>query len=304
VVQLEPLMVPELDQADHKVLARIPAVELFVERARAADPSFALNAGNATAVATLCRQLEGLPLALELAAARVRVAGVNGLLEALVRGVDALGQGSRDMPDRQRGLRAALDWTVSLLEDQQRELFMGLGVFADAWTIEQAERVIGGELELWEPMAALIDYSLIRTRGDGRLTMAERVRTHARALLGASGREHELRARHAELMAETAEQLSLDLLLDLGATIARTRDALEELEQALSWSAAADPVLHRRLVSAAGRPLFFVSRLPVHADEIVQLSADENGSDLISGRLMLSRATVESLNGNIAEVVH
>ena len=304
VVPLEPLMVPELDQADHKVLARIPAVELFVERARAADPSFALNAGNATAVATLCRQLEGLPLALELAAARVRVAGVNGLLEALVRGVDALGQGSRDMPDRQRGLRAALDWTVSLLEDQQRELFMGLGVFADAWTIEQAERVIGGELELWEPMAALIDYSLIRTRGDGRLTMAERVRTHARALLGASGREHELRARHAELMAETAEQLSLDLLLDLGATIARTRDALEELEQALSWSAAADPVLHRRLLSAAGRPLFFVSRLPVHADEIVQLSADENGSDLISGRLMLSRATVESLNGNIAEVVH
>lgn len=303
VVPLAPLTVPELDQLDHEVLATIPAVELFVERAHAADPSFVLSAANASAVADLCRRLDGLPLALELAAARVRMAGVKGLLDALSRGTDALGRGSRDMPDRQRGLRAALDWTVSLLEPEQRELFEGLGVFADAWTIAQAERVIGGEPDLWEAMAVLIDFSLVRTRGDGRLTMAERVRTHARELLSASDREPELRTRHAELMAETAEQLSIDLFLDLGATIARTRDVLEELEHALSWSRVADPPVYRRLLAAAARPLYFVSRLPAIADEIVRLADMDNGSDVVTGRLMVARATVESLAGRTGEEV-
>ncbi len=303
VVPLEPLAVPDLDETDPAVLAGIPAVELFVERARAADPSFALDAGNAAAVAALCRRLDGLPLALELAAARVRMAGVNGLLDALARDGDALGRGSRDMPDRQRGLRAALNWTISLLEDQERDLFAGLGVFADAWTIEQAERVIGGEVDLWDAMAALIDFSLIRTRGDGRLTMADRVRIHARELLGTSDREQELRVRHAELIAETAEHLSVELLLDLGATIARARDLLEEVGQALRWSAGADPWLHRRLLGAASRPLYFVSRLPGVAEEIVRLSAGEDGADVFSGRMMVARAMVEALSGRTSEVV-
>jgi predicted ATPase/class 3 adenylate cyclase len=303
IVPVEPLGLPDPDEHDVGLLAGAPAVELFVERARAADPGFTLTVDNSEAVAELCRRLDGLPLALELAAARVRMASPNGLLDALTRGVDALGRGSRDMPERQRGLRAALDWTVSLLDEEQRELFAGLGVFADAWTIEEAERVLGGELDLWEAMATLIDFSLVRTRGDGRLTMAERVRTHARELLAPSGREHELRARHAALMAETAEGLSLELGLDVGGTIARTRDLLDELEQALSWSRSADPELYRRLLGGVGRPIYFAARLPSIASEITRLARDEDGRDVISGRLMLGQAMVAGLAGDMDELV-
>jgi predicted ATPase/class 3 adenylate cyclase len=303
IVPLHPLALPDADFSDLTVLERTPAVELFLDRARAADPSFALSPENAAAVAELCRRLDGLPLGLELAAARVRMAGVQALVDALARGADALGRGNRDMPARQRGLRAALDWTVSLLEADQRELFAGLGVFADAWTIEQTERVFGGELDLWEAMAALIDFSLVHTRGDGRLTMAERVRTHARELLSANGREHELRARHAELMVETMEALNLELSLDLGGAIARTRDLLEEFELALSWSRTHDHELFRRLIAPCGRPLYFVSRLPSVAPEIATLLAAENGSDDVSGRLMLSQAMVECLTGDMNDVV-
>src|ERR1019366_9091393 len=146
---------PDLAEDDLATLIEVPAIQLFVERARSADPSFALDERNAPVVAELCRRLDGLPLALELAAARVRMAGVDALLRALDRGVEALGRGTRDMPERQRGLRAALDWTVSLLEPEQRELFAGLAVFATAWTLEQAEHIFGGDIDIWEAMASL-----------------------------------------------------------------------------------------------------------------------------------------------------
>ena len=187
VVALDALMVPPEDLSGPSELAAVPAVALFMQRARAADPTFALGQANATAVAELCRRLDGLPLALELAAARIRVGGAEALLAALERGLDALGTGARDLPDRHRGLRAALNWTVALLEDEQRMLFEGLAAFADAWTIEQVDALFGTELDTWNALAALIDFSLIRTRGDGRMTMVEHVRLYARELLAASG---------------------------------------------------------------------------------------------------------------------
>jgi hypothetical protein len=115
VMPLGPLDVPSGEEQDVAALERAPAASLFLQRARAADASFALAADDAPAVAELCRRLDGLPLALELAAARVRIGGLRRLLSALERGIDALGSGARDLPKRQRGLRAALDYTVSLL---------------------------------------------------------------------------------------------------------------------------------------------------------------------------------------------
>jgi predicted ATPase/class 3 adenylate cyclase len=303
VVPLEPLGLPDPREHDPEAVTDAPAVAMFVERARAVDPAFVLAPGNAAAVAELCRQLDGLPLALELAAARVRMAGVDALLAALGRGVEALGRGTRDMPARQRGLRAALGWTVSLLEPEQRELFAGLGVFAGAWTLEQAERVFGAELDVWEAMAALLDFSLLHTRGDGRLTMAERVRRHARELLAADGREHDLRVLHAGLMAETAEALNLEVSLDLEGTIARTRDVLDEIELAITWTHDHDPPLYRRLLAAAGRPLYFVGRLPAFTEQIEALVADDPRDDEISGRLFISRAMTAVLLGDMDRVV-
>ncbi|HEY5188330.1 MAG TPA: hypothetical protein VII87_04800, partial [Solirubrobacteraceae bacterium] len=302
VVPLEPLGLPDLAEDDLATLIEAPAIQLFVERARSADPSFALDERNAPVVAELCRRLDGLPLALELAAARVRMAGVDALLRALDRGVEALGRGTRDMPERQRGLRAALDWTVSLLEPEQRELFAGLAVFATAWTLEQAEHIFGGDIDVWEAMASLLDFSLLHTRGDGRPTMAERVRRHARELLVAGGREIELRAAHAELMAETAELLNLEVSLNLAGCIARTRDVLDEIELALTWTRANDRALHRRLLAAAGRPLYFTGHLAPVAHEITAMAAADPREDEISGRLFIARAMVDVLAGDIGGV--
>ena len=164
---LAPLAVPSAAQQDIAALEQVPAAEPFLQRARAADASIALTPGDAPAVAELCRRLDGLPLALELAAARVRIGGPRRLLAALERGLDTLGSGARDLPARQRGLRAALDYTVSLLDEEPRRLLAALGVFASAWTIEQAEIMLGDQLDVWEATASLLDFALIRTRGDG-----------------------------------------------------------------------------------------------------------------------------------------
>jgi predicted ATPase/class 3 adenylate cyclase len=280
-------------------LAPAEAVALFVERARAADPTFALTPANHAVVSDLCRALDGLPLALELAAARVRMAGVEGVLAALGRGIDALGRGSRDLPARQRGLRAALDFTVSLLDDESRELFAALGAFADSWTVEHAERLLGEELDLWEAMANLLDLSLIRTRGDGRLTMAQRVKGHARELLAAGGRELELRGRHAELMAELAEALDAGQIIDHSATLAQTREIQDEIEYALTWSRAHEPALHRRLIGGVGRIFWFTGRLPPLTADIQRLANEERGQDVVSGNVMIARAMVEFLVGDL-----
>jgi predicted ATPase len=303
VVPLEPLGLPTEGETDADALAETPAIALFLNRARAADPSFSVTEANAGALAELCRRLDGLPLALELAAARVRLAGVDGLLAALSRGVDALGRGHRELPERQRGLRAALDWTVSLLDEEQRELFMGLTVFASAWTLEQAEQLFGASVDVWEAMASLLDLSLVQTRGDGRLTMTERVRRHAQELLTESGRENELRSGHAELVASMLEHLNVETTLDIAATIAGTRDALDEIDLAVSWTREHAPPLYRSLLASAGPPLYFVARLPGLAPEITRLARGDPRSDALSGRLMVSQGMIDCLAGDMTEAV-
>jgi predicted ATPase/class 3 adenylate cyclase len=306
LMPLESLEVPAAGEEDPDALASVASVALFAERARLADPRFALEAANAAAVAELCRRLDGLPLALELAAARVRMGGPRQLLAALERGMDALGTGARDVPDRQRGLRAALDWTVSLLGEAERALFAGLGVFAEAWTLDQVERMLGDELDVWEASAALHDFSLIRTRGDGRFTMAETVRAYAQDLLEQQGRAHERHAQHALLLAREAEAIHDEIMLDMG-LVARTTDLLREFLAALEWTAAADPALHCRLVAALGVPFYFASRLSVLADEILALSEDSAGvaddawPRLLHGRLLVLHTRGEwAASGEVA----
>jgi predicted ATPase/class 3 adenylate cyclase len=301
VIDLEPLAVPAEGDDDPQTLTQTAAVRLFLERARAADHRFAPDDADLRRVAELCRRLDGLPLALELAAARVRMGGVGALLRALERGPDALGRGARDLPERQRGLRAALDFTISLLGDDERELFAGLGVFAGAWSQEQADALFGFDLDAWEAMASLIDFSLVRTRGDGRLTMAERVRRHAREQLAASGREFDLRRRHAELVTQTLEDLSLVLLADLHGTIARTLEEVIEIEAAVTWTRAHDPELHRRLVATAGRPLYFAARLPLVRGDIERLLTDDRPEDVTAGRLLTGWAMVRCLVADMAD---
>ena len=154
-------------------VAASPAVALFVDRARAVRPGFALTEGNAAAVTEICRRLEGLPLAIELAAARTRLLDPPALLARLAASLDALGTGAVDLPERQRTLRATVEWSVGLLDDPERSLLEVAAVFTGGWTIRAAARVADLEedraLELCE---ALARHSLIYADSTGRVCPA------------------------------------------------------------------------------------------------------------------------------------
>ena len=206
-----PLPLPA-DPADVPVaeLAASPAVALFVDRARAVRPGFALTEDNAAAVAEICRRLEGLPLAIELAAARTRLLGPGELLRRLARSLDALGTGPVDMPERQRTLRATVEWSVGLLDDDERSLLETVAVFVDGWTVEAAVAVAGLDedraLDLTE---ALARHSLVHLdpAGDGsRLRMLETIRAFMAERLAARLDAAEIERRHADYYRALAEQ--------------------------------------------------------------------------------------------------
>ncbi|HEY7104464.1 MAG TPA: DUF4062 domain-containing protein [Mycobacteriales bacterium] len=207
-----PLSLP-VDPADAPVadLAASPAVALFVDRARAARPGFALTESNAAAVAEICRRLDGLPLAIELAAARTRLLDPNALLRRLATSLDALGTGAVDLPERQRTLRATVEWSVGLLDDAERSLLEVAAVFVDGWTAEAAARVAGlDEDDALDGFDALARHSLIYVgpgTDDGpRLRMLETIRAFMTERLADRPDAGEIRRRHAEFYRTLGEQ--------------------------------------------------------------------------------------------------
>lgn len=204
-----PLAVPSLSsRPSFAALAALPAVELFVDRAQAVRRDFALTEANAVAVAEICRRLDGLPLAIELAAARIRILAPADLLARLEHRLDALGTGPVDLPERQRTLRATIEWSVGLLSDAEREMLATLAIFVDGWTIEAAMRVTGlSEPDTLELLDALARHSLVNvtaTEAGPRFRMLEAVREHAAELLAAGSDYVEIARRHAEYFREFA----------------------------------------------------------------------------------------------------
>jgi predicted ATPase/DNA-binding XRE family transcriptional regulator len=203
-----PLALPDPTQSP--VAAEVvasPAVELFSQRAREASPLFEVTRQNAAAVAAVCWRLDGMPLALELAAARVRFLGPSALLSRLDRALEA--GGARDLPERQRTMRATLDWSYDLLFEEEKALFRRLSVFAGGWTLEAAEAVgvagpgEGEEDDVVLLLGRLVEQSLVETYAgtsgeEVRYRMLEPVRQYAREKLEASGEAEETRRRHAE----------------------------------------------------------------------------------------------------------
>src|SRR5262249_51182584 len=173
-------------------------VALFVERARAVGRSVEPDA----TVEALCRRLDSLPLAIELAAARTRLLAPAALLARLERALPLLTDGSRDAPERQQTLRATIEWSYDLLDDDSRRLLARLAVFAGGFPVETAESVCAAKLS---EVSALVDFSLLKTTGDERLLMLETIREYGLERLAETGEEATFRTRHAEAFARLAE---------------------------------------------------------------------------------------------------
>ncbi len=207
------------DPIDLAALARTPALALLLDRARAADEAFALTLENAAPLAEICRRLDGLPLALELAAPRLRILSPAQLLIHLSSKLDMLTHGAADLPERQRTLRTTLAWSYDLLGRDEAAMFRRLAVFAGGFTLHAVEsicgdaRVTGIDIDL---AASLVDNSLLYRDDRGgeqpRLTMLETIHKYARELLDVSPERDAVRARHATFFCSAVFEAETHLL--------------------------------------------------------------------------------------------
>jgi len=260
-----PLAVPEtLAEVSPDELMRYEAVRLFVERARAVKANFALTDENAQSVAEICACLDGLPLAIELAAARVKLLSTQAILSRLDNRLQLLTGGARDLPTRQQTIRGAMEWSYELLTEDERRWFRRLAVFAGGFTFETAEAVVAAQLsaakeeemiDVLDGITSLVDNSLLvstqQARGEVRFRMLGVVREFALERLQASGETEAMRNKHAAYFLSFAEEAEPHLQ---GARPANWLSRLEQehdnLRAALRWSLAYDAGTAARLAAA------------------------------------------------------
>ncbi|HUO35127.1 MAG TPA: protein kinase [Candidatus Acidoferrum sp.] len=209
---------PRSSSSSIDLLSQYPAVALFVQRAAAARPNFELDSQNASAIIEICARLDGLPLAIELAAARLKVLSPASLRTRLASRLQMLTGGARDLPQRQQTLRAAIDWSYDLLTPAEQTLFRRLSVFVGGCTLEGAEAVCDtkGDLgiDLLDGICSMVDKSLIQQleqpNGEFRFVMLETIREYAREKLAASGEEATARRAHAAYFLVLAEEVAVE----------------------------------------------------------------------------------------------
>jgi predicted ATPase/DNA-binding CsgD family transcriptional regulator len=258
VLPVPPLALPEPSASDEAVLAAAPAVELFIERARASDPDFALTPANASAVAGIVAHLEGLPLAIELAAPRVRTLTPPEMLEWVQHRLQTLESDAPDLPYRHRSLRAAIAWSYGLLQAPDQRLFRGLAAFRNGWTTEAAETVMAKSMpgsDIVRGLSRLVDASMLERStmpGDHRVRLTELFREFALEQLQASDEAATVGAEHAAYYAEFAERAEMGLRgPDQATWFARLDQERQNLDAALAWAAGHDDVdLELRLVGS------------------------------------------------------
>ena len=215
------------------------ALELFLARARAISPGLSATEHEET-IREICERLDRLPLALELAAGRIRLLSPAGVLARLEQTLPLLTGGPRDLPERQQTLRAAIDWSYQLLDPAEQDLFRAVSVFLGGFDLEAAVAVSAqDELELLDPLSALIEHSLVRRReqeGEPRFFLLETIREFAAEELEAAGESHETRRRHAEHYLAFAEPGSLPFDSDeLTEWLSRAELDRANLRAALGW---------------------------------------------------------------------
>jgi predicted ATPase/class 3 adenylate cyclase len=237
-------------------LSQYAAVALFIQRAVAARPEFAVTNENAPAVAAICHRLEGLPLAIELAAARVKLFSPEALLARLESRLKLLTGGARDLPARQQTLRNAIDWSYDLLEEAEKQLFQRLSVFVGGCTVEAAEVVCNSEgdhhplrgypIDVLDGITALVNQSLLRqeetSEGEGRFRMLESVREYAAERLGEGEAGRLIHRNHADWFLQFARnQVKQMRTLKEVAAIKQFDAELENVRGAMDWAVQSDP---------------------------------------------------------------
>lgn len=276
-----PLSLPDIKHLPlPENLDQFEAVKLFVERATDAKPDFEITGDNAAAIAEICYRLDGLPLAIELAAARIRTLTPQAIFARLQTRLRLLTGGARDLPPRQQTLRAAIEWSYLLLDDGEKELFRRLGVFVGGGSLEAVEAVCAGtmddrrwtidhaepppnsdfQIEALDRISSLVNKSLLRQEageaGEPRYVMLQTIREYALEKLEESGELNVLRRRHALHFTEFVEQASPHLKgSEQVSWVARMEAEHDNIRAALHWSLSEDDGVQigLRIAAAAGR---------------------------------------------------
>lgn len=246
VTSREPLHVTAEREYPVPPLVHEEGIAFFTTRARAVSPDFEPDA----AVSEICLRLDDLPLALELAAARVKALSSQAILDRLERRLPLLTAGARDLPERQRTLRATIEWSYELLEEHERRTFRRLGIFNSGCTLEAAEQVAGAELDV---IQSLVDKSLLRFAAD-RYWMLETIHEYSGGRLEESGEAAEISRRHADHFLALAEEADLHLRGKLGDWLERLELEHDNFRSALDWlESVGETQLALLLAGALGR---------------------------------------------------
>jgi predicted ATPase/predicted negative regulator of RcsB-dependent stress response len=282
IVPVQPLALPDPAQVpDLTHLSAIPSVALFVERAREANPTFALTPDNAVTIVELCQRLDGLPLAIELAAARLSLLTPSALLARLEHRLPLLTRGARDLPQRQQTLRNTIAWSYDLLEAGEQQLFRRLSVFVGGFTLEAVQAVclpdatgasssaqVGDEGAVLEQLAQLLDKSLVQgqqsTSGEPRFTMLETIREYATEQLQANAEEAAVLERHAHYFLRLAEEAEPHSPAEWESWLELLESEDANLRAALAWCEARQDRVETGLRLAGALPWYWYLRGSLH----------------------------------------
>ncbi|HTK38869.1 MAG TPA: NB-ARC domain-containing protein, partial [Pyrinomonadaceae bacterium] len=308
-----PLSLPKSGESiSMEELEQFEAVKLFVQRAGRARPDFALTVDNAAAVSEICRRLDGIPLAIELAAARTKILSTNAILEKLENRLDVLTGGSKDLPARQQTMRGAIEWSYDLLTDDERAIFRKLSVFAGGFMYSTAEAVIAktagsstaGFLDL---VTSITEKGLIipqmHSRETPRFRMLDIVRAYALEMLNASEEAGAMHLAHAEYYLEFGLQAEPNLkTVDAAKWLSRMEQEHDNLRAAIHWSVENKPEIAAQL-AAAIRSLWTVHG---HLNEGSRLSAkilSSGGemSDNVRWKILTAYGNMSQFRGNLAK---
>jgi predicted ATPase/DNA-binding CsgD family transcriptional regulator len=302
-----PLELPDPETATSAAMGACESVALFVQQARAVKPDFDLTNDNMLDVAKVCVRLDGLPLAIELAGARIKVLTPRALLSRLNNGLQALGGGPHDLPARQRTLRQTIDWSFQLLDADEQKLIWRVSVFVGGWTLEAVEAVCGGDMEapVLDVLSSLVDKSLVRqdsgADGEPRFMLLEMIREYALEKLKASGEAESMRELHAGFFRAFAARGGQGLVgHEQALWRSRLEADLDNFRAAMEWSLAAQ---HGEYGLAIADSLVFFWYLGGHISEACQwfvrlLEAGKNAPPELRAKALTSAAIAEFYRGD------